>query len=152
MTFIRNSMLTVMDEGNVEAENISFTNGAPAALRNWGNVSVTNTMTLHSGATLYNGGTITSKDIAINSNTQIINDNKIELEGEFNLPSNFSLENNGEIYGKKMIANSDAVITNKNIIIFETISFTNPTVNNSCSMEATISFYANGIKLNLTQG
>lgn len=51
-----------------------------------------------------------------------------------------------------MIANSDAVITNKNIIIFETISFTNPTVNNSCSMEATISFYANGIKLNLTQG
>lgn len=101
MTFIRNSMLTVMDEGNVEAENISFTNGAPAALRNWGNVSVTNTMTLHSGATLYNGGTITSKDIAINSNTQIINDNKIELEGEFNLPSNFSLENNGEIYGKK---------------------------------------------------
>ena len=46
----------------------------------------------------------------------------------------------------------DAVITNKNIIIFETISFTNPTVNNSCSMEATISFYANGIKLNLTQG
>ena len=152
MTFIRNSMLTVMDEGNVEAENISFTNGAPAALRNWGNVSVTNTMTLHSGATLYNGGTITSKDIAINSNTKIINDNKIELEGEFNLPSNFSLENNGEIYGKKMIANSDAVITNKNIIIFETISFTNPTVNNSCSMEATISFYANGIKLNLTQG
>ena len=152
MTFIRNSMLTVMAEGNVEAENISFTNGAPAALRNWGNVSVTNTMTLHSGATLYNGGTITSKDIAINSNTQIINDNKIELEGEFNLPSNFSLENNGEIYGKKMIANSDAVITNKNIIIFETISFTNPTVNNSCSMEATISFYANGIKLNLTQG
>lgn len=68
--------------------------------RNWGNVSVTNTMTLHSGSTLYNGGTITSKDIAINSNTQIINDNKIELEGEFNLPSNFSLENNGEIYGK----------------------------------------------------
>ena len=152
MTFIRNSMLTVMDEGNVEAENISFTNGAPAALRNWGNVSVTNTMTLHSGATLYNGGTITSKDISINSITKIINDNKIELEGEFNLPSNFSLENNGEIYGKKMIANSDAVITNKNIIIFETISFTNPTVNNSCSMEATISFYANGIKLNLTQG
>ena len=152
MTFIRNSMLTVMDEGNVEAENISFTNGAPAALRNWGNVSVTNTMTLHSGATLYNGGTITSKDIAINSNTQIINDNKIELEGEFNLPSNFSLENNGEIYGKELIANSNAVATNNNIMRFTTISLTNTTFNNACSLEATTSFYANGATFNFTQG
>ena len=152
MTFIRNSMLTVMDEGNVEAENISFTNGAPAALRNWGNVSVTNTMTLHSGATLYNGGTITSKDIAINSNTQIINDNKIELEGEFNLPSNFSLENNGEIYGKELIANSNAVATNNNIMRFTTISLTNTTFNNACSLEATNSFYANGATFNFTQG
>lgn len=152
MTFIRNSMLTIMDQGSVATENISFTNGEPAALRNWGTLAVTNNATLHSGAALYNKGTITSKDISINSNTQIVNDNKIELEGELNLPSNFSLENNGEIYGKKIIANSDAVITNTNIMVFETMSFTNPTINNSCSMEATTSFYENGATLNFNQG
>jgi LruC domain-containing protein len=152
MTFIRNSMLTIMDQGSVATENISFTNGEPAALRNWGTLAVTNNATLHSGAALYNKGTITSKDISINSNTQIVNDNKIELEGELNLPSNFSLENNGELYGKKIIANSDAVITNTNIMVFETMSFTNTTVNNSCSMEATTSFYENGATFNFNQG
>ena len=50
---------------------------------------------------------------------------KISLEGELNLPSNFSLENNGEIYGEKLIANSDAVATNNNIMKFTTISLTN---------------------------
>ena len=152
MTFIRNSMLTIMEKGEVNAEDISFTNGAPAALRNWGALTVANTMTLHSGATLYNKGTITSKNISINSNTKIVNDNKISLEGELNLPSNFSLENNGEIYGEKLIANSDAVATNNNIMKFTTISLTNTTVNNACSMEATTSFYANGATFNFTQG
>lgn len=152
MTFIRNSMLTIMDKGAVNAENVSFTNGTPAALRNWGTLAVVNGMTLHSGATLYNKGTITSKDISINSNTKIVNDNKIELAGNLNLPSNFSLENNGEIYGEKLIANSDAVATNNNIIKFTTISLTNTTVNNACSMEATASFYANGATLNFNQG
>lgn len=152
MTFIRNSMLTIMDQGSVATQNISFTNGEPAALRNWGTLAVANNATLHSGAALYNKGTITSKDISINSNTQIVNDNKIELEGELNLPSNFSLENNGELYGKKIIANSDAVITNTNIMVFETMSFTNTTVNNSCSMEATTSFYENGATFNFNQG
>jgi len=74
------------------------------------------------------------------------------LEGELNLPSNFSLENNGEIYGEKLIANSDAVATNNNIMKFTTISLTNTTVNNACSMEATTSFYANGATFNFTQG
>lgn len=152
MTFIRNSMLTIMEKGEVNAEDISFTNGAPAALRNWGTLTVVNTMTLHSGATLYNKGTIASKNISINSNTKIVNDNKISLEGELNLPSNFSLENNGEIYGEKLIANSDAVATNNNIMKFTTISLTNTTVNNACSMEATTSFYANGATFNFTQG
>lgn len=36
MTFIRNSMLTIMEKGEVNADDVSFTNGAPAALRNWG--------------------------------------------------------------------------------------------------------------------
>ena len=152
MTFIRNSMLTIMEKGEVNADDVSFTNGAPAALRNWGTLAVTNTMTLHSGATLYNKGTITSKNISINSNTKIVNDNKIELEGELNLPSNFSLENNGEIYGEKLIANSDAVATNNNIMRFTTISLTNTTFNNACSLEATTSFYANGATFNFTQG
>ena len=93
MTFIRNSMLTIMEKGEVNAEDISFTNGAPAALRNWGALTVANTMTLHSGATLYNKGTITSKNISINSNTKIVNDNKISLEGELNLPSRFMERN-----------------------------------------------------------
>ena len=74
------------------------------------------------------------------------------MEGELNLPSNFSLENNGEIYGEKLIANSDAVATNNNIMKFTTISLTNTTVNNACSMEATTSFYANGATFNFTQG
>ena len=152
MTFIRNSMLTIMETGEVNADDVSFTNGAPAAFRNWGTLTVANKMTLHSGATLYNEGTITSKDISINSNTKIVNDNKIELKGELNLPSNFSLENNGEIYGEALIANSDAVATNNNIMRFTTISLTNTTFNNACSMEATTSFYANGATFNFTQG
>ena len=152
MTFIRNSMLTIMEKGEVNADDVSFTNGAPAALRNWGTLAVTNTMILHSGATLYNEGTITSRDISINSNTKIVNDNKIELEGTLNLPSNFSLENNGEIYGKELIANSNAVATNNNIMRFTTISLTNTTFNNACSLEATTSFYANGATFNFTQG
>ncbi|WP_444106226.1 LruC domain-containing protein [Bacteroides sp.] len=152
MTFIRNSMLTIMETGEVNADDVSFTNGAPATFRNWGTLTVANKMTLHSGATLYNEGTITSKDISINSNTKIVNDNKIELKGELNLPSNFSLENNGEIYGEALIANSDAVATNNNIMRFTTISLTNTTFNNACSMEATTSFYANGATFNFTQG
>ena len=152
MTFIRNSMLTIMETGEVNADDVSFTNGAPAAFRNWGTLTVANKMTLHSGATLYNEGTITSKDISINSNTKIVNDNKIELKGELNLPSNFLLENNGEIYGEALIANSDAVATNNNIMRFTTISLTNTTFNNACSMEATTSFYANGATFNFTQG
>ena len=43
----------------IRDRDISFNNGAPAALRNWGALTVANTMTLHSGATLYNKGTIT---------------------------------------------------------------------------------------------
>ena len=121
MTFIRNSMLTIMEKGEVNADDVSFTNGAPAALRNWGTLAVTNTMTLHSGATLYNKGTITSK-------------------------------NNGEIYGEKLIANSNAVATNNNIMRFTTISLINTTFNNACSLEATTSFYANGATFNFTQG
>lgn len=152
MTFIRNSMLTIMEKGEVNADDVSFTNGAPAALRNWGTLAVTNTMTLHSGATLYNKGTISSKNISINSNTKIVNDNKIELEDELNLPANFSLENNGEIYGEKLIANSNAVATNNNIMRFTTISLINTTFNNACSLEATTSFYANGATFNFTQG
>lgn len=62
------------------------------------------------------------------------------------------MENNGEIYGEKLIANSDAVATNNNIMKFTTISLTNTTVNNACSMEATTSFYANGATFNFTQG
>lgn len=152
MTFIGNSMLTIMDQGSVTTENISFTNGEPAALRNWGTLTVKNNTKLSSGAALYNKGTITSKDISINSNTKIVNDNKIEIEGELNLPSNFSLENNGEIYGRKIITSSDAVITNMNKMVFETMSFTNTTINNSCSMEATVSFYENGVTFNFNQG
>lgn len=81
-----------------------------------------------------------------------MNDNKIELEGTLNLPSNFSLENNGEIYGKELIANSNAVATNNNIMRFTTISLTNTTFNNACSLEASNSFYANGATFNFTQG
>lgn len=152
MSFVRNSVLTIMDQGSITTNDISFTNGEPAALRNWGTLSVAARTTLHDGASLYNKGTITSKDISINSNTQIVNDNKIELTGDFNLPSNFSLENNGEIYGKKIIANANAVITNTNIMVFETMNFTNTTVNNSCSMEATTSFHANGATFNFNKG
>ena len=68
-----------------------------------------------------------------------MNDNKIELEDELNLPANFSLENNGEIYGEKLIANSNAVATNNNIMRFTTISLINTTFNNACSLEATTS-------------
>ncbi len=153
VTFIRNSMLTIMDGGNVNIKNITFTNGEPAGLRNWGTLSVTNLIKLSSGASLYNKGVITSKNITVNSNSKIINDNKIELKGDLYLPSNFSIVNNGELYGKSMTAESpDAIITNTNIIIFEKFKFTNPTVNNSCSMEATQSLITNGVKFNFDKG
>lgn len=152
ITFIRNSMLTIMDGGNVNFKNITFTNGEPAGLRNWGTLSATNQITLSSGASLYNKGVITSGNISINSNSKIINDNKIELNGALYMPSNTSMVNNGELYGKSMTAKSNAVITNTNIIIFETIDLTNPTVNNSCSMEATRSLVTNGVIFNFDKG
>ncbi|WP_303012787.1 LruC domain-containing protein [uncultured Bacteroides sp.] len=151
MFFIGNSMLTVMDKGSVKAEEVSFTDGKPAAIRNWG-VLAANRITLYSGATLYNKGTVTCKGITINSDTQIVNDNRMEVEEELRLPSGFSLENNGEIYGRRMEANSKAVITNNGIIGFETVSLTNTIVNNTCSMEATGTFYANGVTFNFIQG
>lgn len=152
ISFVNNSVLTIMDGGNVSINNITFTDGKPAGFRNWGTLSATNKITLSSGATFYNAGVIKSKNISIDTDSQIVNDSKIEIEGEFNLPSNFTMENNGEIYGKGITANSGSIINNNNIMVFETISFTNPTVNNTCSMEATTSFYANGCTLNLDKG
>lgn len=152
ISFVNNSVLTIMEGGNVSINNITFTDGKPAGLRNWGTLSTTNKITLSSGATFYNAGDIKSKNISIDTDSQIVNDSKIEIEGEFNLPSNFTMENNGEVYGKGITANSGSIINNNNIMVFETISFTNPTVNNGCSMEATTSFYANGCTLNLDKG
>lgn len=152
MSFVNNSILTIMDGGTVRAANITFSNGRPAGLRNWGTLAVEEKLTLSDGASLYNQGTITSDAIDIRSNSRIINDNKIEIDGTLNLPSDFSLENNGEIYGEQIIANSNAVITNTNIMIFETMSFANTTINNSCSMEASQSFYENGATFNFNKG
>ncbi len=109
-------------------------------------------LTLSSGASLYNKGIITSKNVSINSNSNIVNDNRIEIEGDLDLPSGFNLENNGELSGKKITTNSGSVITNTATMVFEEMSFTNVTINNSCSMEATNSFYENGATFNFSQG
>ena len=152
LEFVHNSVLTIMDRGTAVIANITFTNGEPAGLRNWGTLSVTDMITLSSGAAFYNAGIIKSKNIKVSSNSQIVNDKKIEIEEYFKLPSDFTMENNGEIYGKGIIAESSSIINNNNIILFETISFTNPTINNTCSIEATTSFYANGCTINLNKG
>lgn len=152
MKFVNNSILTIMEGGKVEANNITFSNGSPAGLRNWGTLEIKEELTLSSGASLYNKGIITSKNVSINSNSNIVNDNRIEIEGDLDLPSGFNLENNGELSGKKITTNSGSVITNTATMVFEEMSFTNVTINNSCSMEATNSFYENGATFNFSQG
>lgn len=152
LTFVNTSMMTIMDNANVTIDKITFTNGEPAGLRNWGTLSVTKQMVLASGASLYNKGTITCEEIEINSNSQIVNDNKIDIDNELKLPSDFTLENNGELNAKGMIVSSNAKITNNSKMKFESISWTNPEVENNCSIEATSSFYANGCTLNLAKG
>lgn len=152
LQFVRNSMLTVMDNGTVNFRTISFTNGKPAALRNWGTFSVSERLSIASGATLYNKGTLTSKNININSNSQIVNDNIITIDEDVDLPSNFTLENNGEFRGGKMTANSNAVINNNNVMAFESIYINKAIVNNACSMEATSTFELRESTTNFNQG
>lgn len=152
LQFVRNSMLTVMDNGTVNFSTISFTDGKPAALRSWGTFSASEKLTIASGATLYNKGTLNSKSISVNSNSQIVNDYIINIDGDVDLPSNFTFENNGEFRGGKMTVNSNAVINNNKVIVCESIYINKAILNNACSMEATTTFELRESTTNFNQG
>lgn len=138
LEFVNNSVLTIMDNGSVNASTLSFTNGGQATLRNWGNLTVNNNVHLSSGATYYNKGTFTSNQFRLNSNSKLINDNKIIVNYKFDLPSNYTLENNGEIRGQNMETNGpNGTFTNNGIVAFTDIKFNLNTITNSCHLEAT---------------
>lgn len=138
LEFVNNSVLTIMDNGSVNANILNFTNGGLATLRNWGNLTVKTNVHLSSGATYYNNGTFTSNYFRLNSNSTLINDNKIIVNEKFDLPSNYTLENNGEIRGKNMETNGpNGTFTNNNIVVFTDIKFNINTITNNCHLEAT---------------
>lgn len=138
LEFVNNSVLTIMDNGIVNANILNFTNGGQATLRNWGNLTVKTNVHLSSGATYYNNGTFTSNYFRLNSNSTLINDNKIIVNEKFDLPSNYTLENNGEIRGKNMETNGpNGTFTNNNIVVFTDIKFNINTITNNCHLEAT---------------
>lgn len=138
LEFVNNSVLTIMDNGIVNANILNFTNGGQATLRNWGNLTVKTNVHLSSGATYYNNGTFTSNYFRLNSNSTLINDNKIIINEKFDLPSNYTLENNGEIRGKNMETNGpNGTFTNNNIVVFTDIKFNINTITNNCHLEAT---------------
>lgn len=150
--FINSSMMTIMDNGTVSVNSISFSNGSPAGLRSWGTLTVADAITLSSGASLYNIGVLTSKSFTVNSNSLIINNSSFAITGDISLPSNFTLENNGTITGNKLTGSSAATITNNNAMTFNAIDLTNPTIYNNCSMEAKTTFSARGCTITLDKG
>ncbi len=146
------SMMTIMDNGTVSVNNITFSNGSPAGLRSWGTLTVADAITLSSGASLYNLGVLTSKSFTASSNSQIINNTSFAITGDITLPSNFTLENNGTITGNKLTGNSSSTITNNNVMTLNEISLNNTTVYNNCSMEAKTTFSARGCTITLEKG
>lgn len=152
LSFNGSSIMTILDEGSVSANNITFSNGPTSGLRNWGTLTVTNAITLSAGAFFYNIGTLTSKDFTVYSNSQIINNKSFAITGDINLPSNFTLENNGIITGNKLTGNSSSTITNSNAMTLNEISLNGTTVYNNCSMEAKTLFSATGCTITLEKG
>ncbi len=150
--FNGSSMMTIMDNGTVSANSITFHNPSPAGLRSWGTLSVGDALTLSSGAFLYNIGVLTSKSFTASSNSQIINNSNFAITGDINLPSNFTLENNGTITGNKLTGESVSTITNNNVMTLNEISLNNTTVYNNCSMEAKTTFRATGCTITLEKG
>lgn len=150
--FVNNSKLIIASGAIVTTGNMTFTDSAPAVLRNWGELTVANHLSLQAGATLYNGGNITAKNIDINSDSEVVNVGKIHTEDKLNLPSNFKMDNTGEITGKEMEANSKSTINNSGEIVFETIKLGETVINNSCRLEATTSFYSSEVTINFDKG
>lgn len=150
--FVNNSKLIITSGASVTAGNITFTDNAPAVLRNWGELTVANNLSIESGATLYNGGNISAKNININSDSEVVNAGNIHAEGKFNLPADFKMNNTGKITGKDLAANSTSTINNSGAIVFETIKLVKTIINNSCRLEATTSFHSTEVVFNFDKG
>lgn len=150
--FVNNSKLIITSDASVTAGSMTFTDNAPAILRNWGRLAIANNLSIQAGATLYNGGNISAKNIDINSDSEVVNTGKIHTEDKFNLPSNFKMDNTGEITGKAMGADSKSTINNSGAIVFETIELSNTIINNSCRLEATTSFHSSEVIINFDKG
>lgn len=150
--FVNNSKLIITSGASVTAGNITFTDNAPAVLRNWGGLTVANNLSIESGATLYNGGNISAKNIDINSDSEVVNAGNIHAEGKFNLPADFKMNNTGKITGKDLAANSTSTINNSGAIVFETIKLVKTIINNSCRLEATTSFHSTEVVINFDKG
>lgn len=152
LKFVNNSKLIITSDASVTANNMTFTDNAPAVLRNWGELSIANNLAIESGAMLYNGGNISAMNIDISSNSEVLNEGEIHAERKFNLPSNFKMDNTGEITGKAMEANSTSTINNSGAIVFETFKLVKTIINNSCRLEATTSFHSTEVVINFDKG
>lgn len=152
LTFVRTSKLFITSGRSVSVNNMTFTNGSPAELNNWGKLTVANRLSLESGAVLNNAGEISAINIDILSDSELVNEGKIHAEGKLNLPSNFKMDNSGEITGKDLEANSTSTINNSGAIVFETIKLVKTIINNSCRLEATTSFHSTEVVINFDKG
>lgn len=63
LTFVRTSKLFITSGRSVSVNNMTFTNGSPAELNNWGKLTVANRLSLESGAALNNAGEISAINI-----------------------------------------------------------------------------------------
>lgn len=152
LTFVRTSKLFITSGRSVSVNNMTFTNGSPAELNNWGKLTVANRLSLESGAVLNNAGEISAFNIDILSDSEVVNEGKIHAEGKLNLPSNFKMDNSGEITGKDLAANSTSTLNNSGAIVFETIKLIKTIINNSCRLEATTSFHSTEVVINFDKG
>lgn len=152
LTFVRTSKLFITSGRSVSVNNLTFTNGSPAELNNWGKLTVANRLSLESGAVLNNAGEISAINIDILSDSEVVNEGKIHADGKLNLPSNFKIDNSREITGKELEANSTSTINNSGAIVFETIKLIKTIINNSCRLEATTSFHSTEVVINFDKG
>lgn len=118
---------------------------------NYGKLTVS-TNSVFNG-TINNLGTLSfAGDFTAQGNTaRIYNEGTFDVKGTLSIPSTSSVENFGTTTLKKIIANSESVVTNHAVMTIEEASFTNPIVNVNC-FTTIIKMDVNGAKVNIASG
>jgi LruC domain-containing protein len=134
-SFVGSSSLTIMPNGVVELNSLTFSN-QEGHFKNWGSLTLGDDFTMSAGGLFYSKGTIVAKNGSFNNASPMQNDGTITLDGKLTMPSNASFINTGEVTAKDLDVNGVS-LTNEGKMIFDQISsVNNSTVFNSCYMEA----------------